>query len=85
MRLHIDRVGIILGAGREDYKDRPAVCNHNSSLKLRDQELYFAQSEKNPRTTYRVNFKDRTYTWTDFKKEGEAYEHFYKVVMEDIS
>jgi SWIM zinc finger len=52
------------------------------SLKVKDKEIYYVQSEKNTRIRYRVNFEDGTCTCGDFKNRGEICKHFYKVVME---
>ena len=52
------------------------------SLKVKDKEIYYVQSERNPRIRYRVNFEDGACTCGDFKNRGEVCKHFYKIVME---
>jgi hypothetical protein len=54
----------------------------SKSLKVKDREIYYVQSERNPRVRYRVNFEDATCTCSDFKHRGETCKHFYKVIME---
>jgi hypothetical protein len=51
------------------------------SLKVKEKEIYYVESERNPRIRYRVNFEDGTCTCSDFKNRGETCKHFYKVVM----
>jgi hypothetical protein len=52
------------------------------SLKVKDKEIYYEQSERNPRIRYRVNFEHGTCTCGDFKIRNEVCKHFYKVVIE---
>jgi hypothetical protein len=52
------------------------------SLKVKDKEIYYVQSESRPLTKYRVNFEEGTCTCPDFSKRGETCKHFYKIVME---
>jgi hypothetical protein len=52
------------------------------SLKVKDKEIYYVQSESREGTRYRVNFEDGTCSCADFKKRGETCKHFYKIVME---
>lgn len=52
------------------------------SLKVKDKEIYYVQSERNPEVKYRVNFEDGTCTCMDFQKRGEVCKHFFKIVME---
>ena len=52
------------------------------SLKVKDKEIYYVQSEQDPKVRYRVNFEDTTCTCGDFVHRGEVCKHFYKIVME---
>jgi hypothetical protein len=52
------------------------------SLKVKDKEIYYVQSEINPDTRYQVNFEDGTCSCSDFRHRGETCKHFYKVMME---
>jgi hypothetical protein len=52
------------------------------SLKVKDKEIYYVQSERKLGIRYRVNFEDGTCTCSYFKNRGETCKHFYKVVME---
>ena len=52
------------------------------SLKVKDKEIYYVQSERDPKVKYRVNFEHGTCTCSDFKHRGETCKHFYKIVME---
>jgi hypothetical protein len=52
------------------------------SLKVKNKEIYYVQSEIRPEKKYRVNFEDGTCSCADFKNRGETCKHFYKIVME---
>jgi hypothetical protein len=52
------------------------------SLKVKDKEIYYVQSERDPKVKYRVNFESATCSCSDFKHRGETCKHFYKIVME---
>ena len=52
------------------------------SLKVKDKEIYYVQSESRPEAKYRVNFENGSCTCNDFVHRGEVCKHFYKIVME---
>jgi hypothetical protein len=52
------------------------------SLKVKDKEIYYVQSERNPAVRYRVNFEEGSCSCGDFKHRQETCKHFYKIVME---
>ena len=54
----------------------------SKSLKVKDKEIYYVQSERDSKVRYRVNFEDGTCSCSDFKHRGETCKHFYKIVME---
>lgn len=52
------------------------------SLKVKDKEIYYVQSENRPAIRYRVNFEDGTCECADFKNKGEVCKHFYRIIFE---
>ena len=53
-----------------------------SSLKLKDKEIYYVQSEKRIGFTYTVDYEAGICDCPDSKYRGETCKHFYEIVME---